>query len=143
LLPEPKVFDRPACLHRLRGDEAILRKIIKVFLEDAQQQINKLAEALAAADSAQVSRLAHKLRGASGSIGATALQELASKLEVAAQAQATDGFAMSVAPLRQTFEVLKRVLEGEQPAEETPSRAQSEPYQERNSTKRDCPHAVV
>jgi HPt (histidine-containing phosphotransfer) domain-containing protein len=130
-------------LDRLGGDEELMRKIIKVFLEDAQQQVNKLAEALAVADSAQVSRLAHKLRGASGSIGATALQGVASKLEVAAQEQATDGFAVSVAPLRQTFEALKRVLERELPAEEAPTGVQPEPRQALNSTKRDCPQAVV
>ena len=112
-LSEPEVFDRVTCLDRLGGDEKLLCRIVKVFLDNAQQDINHLTEALAVPDSAQVSRLAHKLRGASGSIGATALQALAAKLEVVAEERATERFAEWVAPLRQKFESLKRLLERE------------------------------
>src|ERR1035441_4562060 len=77
--PEPDVFDWLACLNRLGGDEALMRRIIQVFLGDAERQIDNLTKALAVADSSLVGRLAHKLNGASGSIGATALRELASK----------------------------------------------------------------
>jgi CheY-like chemotaxis protein len=127
LLPETVVFDRVACLDRLGGDETLLQRIIKVFLNDSQQQINKLTEALAGSDPAQVSRLAHKLNGATGSIGANALRQLAIELEAAARDQATERLAGWVAPLRQTFEALKRVLERELTAEEASVGAKLDP----------------
>jgi two-component system, sensor histidine kinase and response regulator len=113
LPPAQDVFDRAACLNRLGGDEELLHRIVTVFVDDAQQQVDKLAEALAAADSAQINRLAHKLNGASGSIGATELQKLASKLEAAARDQIPMAFAESIPSLRQTFKTLKSVLERE------------------------------
>jgi len=122
------VFDRVACLDRLGGDENLLQRIIKVFLDDAQLQINKLTEALAVSDPTQVSRLAHKLNGAAGSIGANALRQLAINLEAAAREQATEPLAAWVAPLRQTFEALKRVLERELTAEEASVGAKPDLY---------------
>ena len=115
--PEPGVFDRVACLNRLGGDEELMHRIIRVFAGDAQQQVNKLVEALALGDATQVNRLAHKLNGASGSIGATALQKFAAQIEKAAREQPATAFAASVAPLRQIFETLESVLERELMAE--------------------------
>jgi PAS domain S-box-containing protein len=111
--PGQDVFDRAGCLNRLGGDEELLHRILTVFVDDAQQQVDKLAEALAAADSAQINRLAHKFNGASGSIGATELQKLASKIEAAARDQIPMVFAESIPPLRQSFEALKSILERE------------------------------
>jgi CheY-like chemotaxis protein/HPt (histidine-containing phosphotransfer) domain-containing protein len=134
LPPKAEVFDRLACLNRLGGDEGLMRRIIRVFLDDAQQQIINLTEALAAADAAKVGRLAHKLNGASGSIGATALRELVMQLEVMAREQGIERFAESITPLIQTFEALKRVLERELAAENASGITRPKPHQAHNCT---------
>ena len=141
--PEPDVFDRLACLNRLGGDEALMRRIIQVFLGDAERQIDNLTKALAVADSSLVGRLAHKLNGASGSIGATALRELASKLEIAGQEQAIERFAELAAPLERAFAALKRVLERELTTEEASAGTRPELQQARDSRKSACAHSVV
>jgi CheY-like chemotaxis protein/HPt (histidine-containing phosphotransfer) domain-containing protein len=129
---EPEVFDRAACLDRLGGNEELLRRIITVFLGDAQQQINKLAEALASVDLAQVGRLAHKISGAAGSISAIALHEIALKLEVAAREKSIERLAELSAPLSQTFAALKYVLERELTAAQAAPAAKPEPRQAPN-----------
>jgi CheY-like chemotaxis protein/HPt (histidine-containing phosphotransfer) domain-containing protein len=140
--PELDVFDRLGCLDRLGGNEALLRRIIKVFLGDAQQHIDSLTGAIAAADAALVNRLAHRLNGASGSVGATALRRLAMELEVAARDHPGEGFAAWVEPLNQAFKALKRVLERELAAEETPTATKPEP-QPAPSAKSDCACSVT
>ena len=141
--PEPDVFDRLACLNRLGGDEALMRRIIQVFLGDAERQIDNLTKALAVADSSLVGRLAHKLNGASGSIGATALRELASKLGIAGQEQAIERFAELAAPLERAFAALKRVLERELTNEEASAGTRPELQQARDSGKSACAYSAV
>jgi signal transduction histidine kinase/CheY-like chemotaxis protein/HPt (histidine-containing phosphotransfer) domain-containing protein len=135
---EPEVFDQVACLNRLGGNEELLRRIVTVFLGDAQQQVNNLAEALASVDSAQVSRQAHKLSGASGSISAIALHELTFKLETAAREQSLERLAELGAPLSQTFAALKRVLERELTAAQASPAAKPEPPQAPNPATSGC-----
>jgi CheY-like chemotaxis protein/HPt (histidine-containing phosphotransfer) domain-containing protein len=143
LPPQPDVFDRAACLNRLGGDEELMQRIIRVFLDDAKQQVANLAEALTLADSAEVCRLAHKLNGAAGSMGATALHELAAKLEDAARDQASERLMELGAPLSLTFQTLKRVLEAELATEEAAAATQPALQPPRHATNKGCVHAGV
>jgi HPt (histidine-containing phosphotransfer) domain-containing protein len=135
---EPEVFDRVACLDRLGGNEELLRRIITVFLGDSQEQVNKLAEALALADSAQVSRLAHKISGASGSISATALHELTSKLETAAREGSIERMAELGATLSQIVAALKCALERELTAAQASPAANAETAQAPSPARSGC-----
>jgi histidine phosphotransfer protein HptB len=77
---------RPAIdLDRIRdaadGDDAFLRQLVEVFLDDAGTKVEQLAAAIAAGDAAGVGRMAHQLKGSSSNIGADGLHELARQLE--------------------------------------------------------------
>jgi signal transduction histidine kinase/CheY-like chemotaxis protein/HPt (histidine-containing phosphotransfer) domain-containing protein len=143
LSPEPAVFDRLGCLDRLGGNEELLRRIIQVFLAESQRHFRGLTEALTAGDASQINSLAHRLNGASGSVGANALRQLAAKLEVAAREQTGEQYAEWVAPLSQAFEDLKRVLERELATDDASTVAQSESPEACATAKSDCACSVA
>jgi HPt (histidine-containing phosphotransfer) domain-containing protein len=72
-------------LERIRticmGDEEFMQELIGIYLDDAPTQLEILREAVAAADSKRTSSVAHRLKGASGNVGAERLSELCQKLE--------------------------------------------------------------
>ena len=66
-----------------------LREISEFFLTEMPTFMQKLKDALAAADMRQVSRLAHDLKGSGPNAGFDILQERARSLEQAALAEQT------------------------------------------------------
>lgn len=73
-------------LERIRticmGDDEFMQELIGIYLDDAPTQLKKLREAVAAADPGRTSSVAHRLKGASGNLGAERLAELCHRLEV-------------------------------------------------------------
>lgn len=69
--------------------------LVSIFAEETEARVAKLAAAVAAADFPAIGHLAHGLRSAAGTFGATALTEAARRLEEAALGQ--DATAASAA----------------------------------------------
>jgi CheY-like chemotaxis protein len=63
------------------GGPDILKKLTELFLEDAPHQIAALREAVQAGETQAVGRIAHTLKGSSGSMGATRMAAVCSELE--------------------------------------------------------------
>jgi HPt (histidine-containing phosphotransfer) domain-containing protein len=64
------------------GDEdAFLREIVNIFLEDTPQRIAELDESLNEGDVTRFARAAHSIKGSSANLGAEALRAAAEKLE--------------------------------------------------------------
>ncbi len=84
-MPNPSVID-PAAIANLRslnpgdGDE-FLREITGIFLEDTPKRIAELGTSHAASDTGTFVRAAHSIKGSAANMGATALREVAEKLE--------------------------------------------------------------
>ena len=78
-------FDKASLLNRLDGDEDLVRTVLSVFLDDAPRQLHALQEALGEGSALSVQSLGHQLKGAAGSAGATALQQLANGIERAGE----------------------------------------------------------
>ena len=76
------VFNQDAFMERLGGELEIAREIVKVFLEDAPEQIEGLRQALEKRDADAVRRCGHKLKGSAGAIGAEAIQQVAYEIEI-------------------------------------------------------------
>jgi len=86
--PEPEIADPvdwPALKALVPGDERFLRELIADYLLNSQSLIAGMETAVATGNSAETARLAHRLKGASGSIRASATAEAALKLETAAK----------------------------------------------------------
>lgn len=79
------LFDRPAALERLEGDEELLREIIGIYLEDAPRLFLALKQARTDCDQKTSERQAHSLKGASANVGAVALQEISFSAETFAR----------------------------------------------------------
>ena len=63
------------------GDEGLRAEVAAAFLEGCRQYRAELRDAVQSGDSARIGRIAHTLKGAAGTVGATAAQGLAAELE--------------------------------------------------------------
>jgi two-component system, sensor histidine kinase and response regulator len=80
--PIEGVFDRSAALARVEGDRNLLRKLIGLFLAQAQKLLPQIREAGESGDGKALERFAHKLKGSMGSFGAGRAAEAALRLEI-------------------------------------------------------------
>jgi CheY-like chemotaxis protein len=74
-------WSKSEALERLGGDEALLRELCGIFLDEAPKLLAKLHDALTAQDAETVQRTAHSLKGEVSYLGATMLAKLARQLE--------------------------------------------------------------
>ena len=95
--------DREALLTRLGGDEEVFVEVIKIFLEDVPNLLGGMDQALAAGDAKTLRRLAHSLKGSSGTAGAEALQHASLVLEQAAAAGDLEAAAPLIPPVKDLF----------------------------------------
>ncbi len=94
----------------MSDDEELLKTILQGFCEDTPNQINALKEAQRSGDASQIARQAHPLKSASGSVGATVMQELALQIETEGEAGNLGQTAPLIDALERAFEELKSVL---------------------------------
>ena len=83
---DKSVFDMPVALERFNGDAPLLHDLIDLFLSQAPARTEKIAEAIAVQDFAQLQQIAHSLKGGSSYISATRVTDAALRLEGAAKA---------------------------------------------------------
>jgi CheY-like chemotaxis protein len=82
-LPEIPGIDTHAGVQRIGGNIASYRKLLQKFADNQANVLDSIRSAIAGKDSELSLRLAHTLKGVSGSIGADAVQQAAAKLEAA------------------------------------------------------------
>ena len=103
----PVVIDLQAIenLRELNPDDndAFIREIIGIFLEDTPQRIADLEASLTAADAPKFSRTAHSIKGSSANLGATALRNLAEQLEQRSHQEGLANVAGLLAGLKQEY----------------------------------------
>lgn len=75
------IFDLSAALSRVAGDEALLKELIAIFIEEYPGWIADLRAAVAAADAPRVRRAAHTIKGAVDNCGAGSAFDAAFRLE--------------------------------------------------------------
>jgi HPt (histidine-containing phosphotransfer) domain-containing protein len=75
----------PVDMDRVRdvamGDAGFLRELIASFLDDGQQQLQLLRQAIESEDARAVHRAAHRLKGGGFNFGARSLSDLCGRLE--------------------------------------------------------------
>jgi CheY-like chemotaxis protein/HPt (histidine-containing phosphotransfer) domain-containing protein len=81
-----KVWNQVEALERVAGDAALLRELVRLFLDAYPGQVAELRAARARQDGPALWRLAHALKGAIGVFGAEVTRQAALRLETAAQA---------------------------------------------------------
>ena len=83
VLPKIPGIDTVSGVQRIGGNIASYRKLLQKFAANQAGAPDEIRAALAESDHERSARLAHTLKGVSGSIGATAVQRAAAKLETA------------------------------------------------------------
>jgi signal transduction histidine kinase/DNA-binding response OmpR family regulator len=79
---DQKIWDEQSALQRLGGSEVILKKILAVFLEELQTQLQELKMALDTEDKDSIRLHSHSIKGGAGNVSANKLQELAKSIEL-------------------------------------------------------------
>ncbi len=103
-------LDRPAGLICTDGDEQLLDHVINIFLETAGAQIQELAAFVAQGDIVGVKAEAHRLKGASGNIGASRIQALAGSIEMSVHEGQLQQLPSLAEELEQAFDELRQVV---------------------------------
>jgi CheY-like chemotaxis protein len=100
-LTDDTVLSRPALLHRIGGDPDLLREVIALFRRTSGEHVSTIRKALAAGDTARLGRAAHTLKGAAGSLGASAVVEAARRVVAAGGRADLAGTAAELAALEE------------------------------------------
>jgi two-component system sensor histidine kinase/response regulator len=99
--------DLAVALRWLGGDQALLRELVGIFMDDGPKRLEALRRAMTASDIQLLEQVAHSLKGSAAILGASRLQGSALALEEAAQ----DGRAENLVDLVADIECeLERVL---------------------------------
>ncbi len=114
-MPTHAVID-PQAIETLRAlnpgdDDAFLREIVGMFLEDTPQRIVDLDDSLQAGDAAKFCRTAHSIKGSSANLGANALRHVAEQLEIRSHKEGLDDVAELVASLKAEYDRAKSELD--------------------------------
>jgi signal transduction histidine kinase/HPt (histidine-containing phosphotransfer) domain-containing protein len=94
---------------RVRIDETLQRELIRLFLEEADNRVDHLADAARRGDAEALSRSAHQLKGIAGTAGAAEVAQTAAALEAAARTGDVAGAAALVDRLRESVARVRRV----------------------------------
>jgi HPt (histidine-containing phosphotransfer) domain-containing protein len=106
-----RIYDRPAFLHRLMGDENLVATVIAGFLDDMPKQLAMLKAFIKNGQTDQAQSQAHKIKGAAGNVTGQALQKTAAAMEQAGKAGDVDTLTALMPELEQRFIQLKKVME--------------------------------
>ncbi|KYC36965.1 histidine kinase [Scytonema hofmannii PCC 7110] len=101
-------------LKEMIGDDDLLAELLENYLEDSQQKVQKIREAIASEDAATLHRTAHSLRSLSGSVGAMQLATLCQKLEAIGRDGTTVGTSALGSQLKAEYERVKASLTSDQ-----------------------------
>ena len=104
------IFDWEGLLHRLMGDEDLAEEIVDDFLKQIPFMFTAVKEALNKHDAFLVKREAHNIKGASGNVGAVALQKIAEQIEIAVEEKDFAKAELFVAKFDTQLEILKNKL---------------------------------
>ncbi|HRX71726.1 MAG TPA: response regulator, partial [Candidatus Competibacteraceae bacterium] len=107
-LPALLGLDTATGLRRVAGNRRLYRELLGKYMTGQAEAVTQIRAALACADWVTAERLAHILKGVSGNIGATAIQQLAGDLEQALREQKDSAKLEPL--LMQTSEALKTLM---------------------------------
>jgi HPt (histidine-containing phosphotransfer) domain-containing protein len=77
----PVAFNRGELMDRLGGDAALFADVIRLFLDDCPRRVAQIKQAVDSRDAELIRTSAHALKGAAGTLSATAVYDAAQTLE--------------------------------------------------------------
>jgi HPt (histidine-containing phosphotransfer) domain-containing protein len=110
-LPASHVLDRVEGLRRVRGNGALYRELVDVFLADLPRALGTIDSASASRDMKPLNCALHALKGTAGQIGAGALAERARVMETLVAAGDWTKFEQQRRLLTQDLDRLRAALQ--------------------------------
>ncbi|MEQ9408253.1 MAG: response regulator [Fuerstiella sp.] len=98
-------------LENVDGDRELLRQLVQVAIQENQELLPRLAEAVEAQDARTAERFAHTIKGSSQAIGAMEAQQAAAVIEDSASRDDFPGVRRQLPQLRQAIDNLVDLLE--------------------------------
>ena len=83
--PRARGLEPASLLDRFGGDTMLLRRLVRIFLDDCPRMVSKIKKAVAAQDPESLAKAAHGFKGAVSNFGATEVREMARQLEAQAR----------------------------------------------------------
>jgi CheY-like chemotaxis protein/HPt (histidine-containing phosphotransfer) domain-containing protein len=103
-------FDRAGLLGRVMGDTRLARRILDGFLDDMPKQLSALAKFVEAGSAQDIEKQAHRIKGASASVGGTGMQAVALEMEIAGRSGQLGDVKEHLADLTAQFVHLKEAI---------------------------------
>ncbi len=103
-------IDLASVLERIGGDESFLQELIDIYIEDFIEKYAQLKQAVEQAEFDTIKEVAHSLKGASGNLSLTDLQETSYALELSGKEKNIEQAKHSFSRLGEEFERLKDIL---------------------------------
>ena len=97
-------------IKKIYDDEEVLKETVNIFLEEAPQTIELLAEAIEAKDSKNVKIHAHKLKGLARHVAARKISDMLLDLETKGRKEELEGSEALFADIQTEFDKLKSFL---------------------------------
>lgn len=95
------------------GDDEFAEELVRLFLDDAADQIEKLRAAVQQSDYHAAKEAAHRLKGAGGNVGAEVFSAVCQRLESAAREHAASDLAPVFAEVDRELARVRIELESE------------------------------
>ena len=105
-----KKLDRKKLLEDCDGEAAFANRCLRIYVRETQTDLDAISAAFKKNDLARVSRLAHRIKGASASIRAGFLKEEAARLDVLGCEGKRSEAAVCFAGLQAEFENFKKFV---------------------------------
>ena len=102
-----------ANIRAIDEDGSVINEVIGIYLEEAPQNIAALKDALAATNTAELTRVAHAMKSASANVGAKSLSELCKRLERQGRAGEMAGAGELLGAIEQLFRKVQPLLRAE------------------------------
>jgi CheY-like chemotaxis protein len=109
--PAAMVFNLENALNISGGDVELLRDMVRMVLQQAEEDLPGLREACAARDAVHLRERAHRLKGSMGTIGAEAAHAACLQMEYAARDGKTETFDDALAVLENALQQQAPVLQ--------------------------------
>ncbi len=105
-------LDAQSAIARLEGDTTLYQEMLQMFLNQNADDLSRLKQLIQTRNPADAHRVVHTLKGLSGTLGLSRLQQQASELDQALKNQAFETLPGLLIPLEQVFnQTLDRVRE--------------------------------
>lgn len=104
------VFDAKAFSDRLSGDNALIREIINIFLDETPKSLRELEKTIEKKQQETAARLAHTIKGSVANVSGNKLHAVAARIENACDSADWREAEALVPRLNRQFEMLERAM---------------------------------